>query len=285
LLVEQQQKMAELATEAGPIVKEMTRAASGNLADLESRGYFAFAKEVGKLADRVVTSYEPDDVAELTGSVVAILDTVRNLTQPEILAVVNEASGAINDAQTAEPLGMLGVVRATREDDVQRGLAVAIEVLRHVGRAADLYIRRHATPQEKVAVRLAPRLAPRRRAVDPAPKVPSASAPAAPAAPLPPELAGVDLDRDGFLVDAAQWTESIAVAIAGTLGVAALTDEHWRVIRFVRDEYARSEVSPNIRKITKGADVSTKALYGLFPKAPGKAVAKIAGVPKPAGCI
>jgi tRNA 2-thiouridine synthesizing protein E len=96
---------------------------------------------------------------------------------------------------------------------------------------------------------------------------------------------GVRFDEDGFMSEPAQWTEEIATVLASDEGIEALSERHWVVIRFVRDEYARSGQSPTLRTITKRSGVPTKELYALFPKGPAKKVARIAGLSKPKGCI
>jgi TusE/DsrC/DsvC family sulfur relay protein len=72
--------------------------------------------------------------------------------------------------------------------------------------------------------------------------------------------------------------------IAAAQGVG-MSEAHWKVVEFVRADFEATKVSPNIRRITQATGVSTKDLYTLFPKAPARTVAKIAGIPKPAGCI
>lgn len=94
----------------------------------------------------------------------------------------------------------------------------------------------------------------------------------------------VDIDAEGFLVHADQWSPEIALGIALELGLQ-LTDEHWKVIEFVRADTKAQGQSPGPRRITTNSGVSMKDLYTLFPKGPGKLVARIAGVPKPKACI
>lgn len=94
----------------------------------------------------------------------------------------------------------------------------------------------------------------------------------------------VDVDAEGFLVQPEAWTEEMAAAIALESGVS-LGDVHWKVIQFVRTDWKAQGQSPGPRRITQQTGVSTKDLYALFPKGPGKLVAKIAGVPKPKSCL
>ena len=64
-----------------------------------------------------------------------------------------------------------------------------------------------------------------------------------------------------------------------------LTDRHWQVIRFMREQYEKNGSGPTVRVLGKTSGVSVKELYELFPKGPAKIAAKIAGIPKPRGCI
>jgi dissimilatory sulfite reductase related protein len=103
----------------------------------------------------------------------------------------------------------------------------------------------------------------------------------------PATLTGVLVARDpeGFFTDPAQWTEAMADDIARENGIDALTDRHWIVIRFMRSAYLENGSAPSIRTLGKVSGVPIKELYQLFPKGPAKLAAKIAGIPKPRGCI
>ena len=100
-------------------------------------------------------------------------------------------------------------------------------------------------------------------------------------------FAGVELevDADGHLVDHTKWTEDIAKDIAKSIEIETLEPKHWDVINFMRNEFIENGASPTIRKITKKSGVNTKEMYALFPKGPAKKASKIAGLPKPKGCI
>jgi TusE/DsrC/DsvC family sulfur relay protein len=95
----------------------------------------------------------------------------------------------------------------------------------------------------------------------------------------------VELNDEGFFVDPDQWTEDMAPEIAGHEGIAELTEKHWQVIRFMREQYAEKGTGPTVRVLGKTSGVSVKELYELFPKGPAKTAAKIAGIPKPRGCV
>lgn len=101
------------------------------------------------------------------------------------------------------------------------------------------------------------------------------------------ELMGktLELDADGHLANRDDWNEEVAKDLARQEGIEELTDRHWIVINFMRKEFNEKGDAPSIRKLTNESGVDTKELYALFPKGPAKKAAKIAGLPKPKGCI
>ncbi len=103
----------------------------------------------------------------------------------------------------------------------------------------------------------------------------------------PPTLDGTPVARDaeGFLLDARQWDEQVAAEIARESGIAEPTERHWLVVGFMRDTYLQTGSAPTIRTLGKSSGVPVKELYELFPRGPAKLAAKIAGIPKPRGCI
>lgn len=100
-------------------------------------------------------------------------------------------------------------------------------------------------------------------------------------------IAGVEvpLDDEGFFAEPERWTRDQAVELARREGIDPLTDRHWQVIDLMRAQYFEKGTGPTVRAISKLSDVGTKELYQLFPKGPAKLAAKIAGIPKPKGCI
>jgi tRNA 2-thiouridine synthesizing protein E len=95
----------------------------------------------------------------------------------------------------------------------------------------------------------------------------------------------VDTTDDGFFVDPEQWTEDMVPELASAEGIDPVTDRHWQVIRFMRSEYFDKGTGPTVRVLGKTSGVTVKELYQLFPKGPAKVAARIAGIPKPRGCI
>ena len=96
--------------------------------------------------------------------------------------------------------------------------------------------------------------------------------------------AEVQIDDEGFLTNPTEWTEDIAKQLAANIGIE-LTDRHWAMIHFIRDDYAANDVTPGTRRVQASGGFTTKEQFELFPKKPQKKSAYIAGVPKPAGCV
>jgi len=95
----------------------------------------------------------------------------------------------------------------------------------------------------------------------------------------------LDFDEEGFMVDYTAWNPEIAEELAANIGIQPLTERHWRVINFCRNDFMEQGEPPTLRRITAESGVPTKELYQLFPKGPAKKVAYIAGLKKPTGCI
>ena len=94
----------------------------------------------------------------------------------------------------------------------------------------------------------------------------------------------LSVSEEGFLTDRSQWTQDIAVAIANEEGIE-LTDEHWKVIKFIAKDYDENGAVPGTRRLNKVGGIPTCDLFSLFPERPLKRASKIAGCPKPASCV
>jgi tRNA 2-thiouridine synthesizing protein E len=101
----------------------------------------------------------------------------------------------------------------------------------------------------------------------------------------------IEADEEGYLVDISEWNRDLAVLIAEDEEIE-MTDDHWEVIDFLRQYYEDFQIAPAVRVLTKaikksmGPEKGNSAyLYELFPYGPGKQACKIAGLPKPTGCI
>ncbi len=93
------------------------------------------------------------------------------------------------------------------------------------------------------------------------------------------------VDEDGFLESPEVWNEAVACDFASTEGVADLTPEHWKVIHYLRNYYLQYGIAPMIRKLCKETGFKLNHIYELFPSGPAKGACKLAGLPKPTGCV
>jgi tRNA 2-thiouridine synthesizing protein E len=92
------------------------------------------------------------------------------------------------------------------------------------------------------------------------------------------------VDDEGFLTEYDEWDENLAEVLANQIGIN-LTDAHWKVIRFLRDDYKTQGDTATTRRVQVVGGVPVKEQFALFPKKPAKKMAYIAGLPKPHGCV
>jgi len=94
----------------------------------------------------------------------------------------------------------------------------------------------------------------------------------------------VHVNDEGFLTEPDEWTEELGTELARQIGIT-LTDEHWKVIRFLRQDFAEQGETATLRRVSVRGGVPVKELFALFPQKPAKKMAYVAGLPKPAGCV
>jgi len=129
---------AELVDDAAPLGGDVMAMLVDRLAEAERKGYFTFAAAALGVADRVVTNYDEHDVELLGDNVVAILDALREVTQPEMLAFIGHALDAVRSQQAAvasepaEAPSLWSLLRQVRDPEVRRGMGRALHTLRAV---------------------------------------------------------------------------------------------------------------------------------------------------------
>ncbi|OGF66907.1 MAG: sulfite reductase, partial [Candidatus Fischerbacteria bacterium RBG_13_37_8] len=96
----------------------------------------------------------------------------------------------------------------------------------------------------------------------------------------------VELNEEGFMLYPEKWNREVADYLAKKEeGLDTLTEDHWAVIKFIREYYLEHNLAPMIRLICKNTGFKLKYIYELFPSGPAKGAAKLAGLPKPDGCV
>jgi dissimilatory sulfite reductase related protein len=95
----------------------------------------------------------------------------------------------------------------------------------------------------------------------------------------------LEVDEDGFVTDPDSWNKDVGIALATTEGVDEMTDDHWAIADYLRNYYLEYGVAPMIRKLCKETGFKLKEIYALYPSGPAKGACKVAGLPKPTGCV
>jgi tRNA 2-thiouridine synthesizing protein E len=94
-----------------------------------------------------------------------------------------------------------------------------------------------------------------------------------------------NVDEDGFIDDFNNWSKNWVKYVKHVEGIQELTDEHWKVINVLQDYYKKNGIAPMVRILSKVTGYKLKYIYELFPSGPGKGACKMAGLPKPTGCV
>jgi tRNA 2-thiouridine synthesizing protein E len=94
----------------------------------------------------------------------------------------------------------------------------------------------------------------------------------------------IHVNEEGFMTEYSEWDEQIAKSLAAQIGID-LTDEHWKAIHFLRQDFADQGETATLRRISTVGGIPTKTLFQLFPQKPAKKLAYVAGLPKPHGCV
>jgi TusE/DsrC/DsvC family sulfur relay protein len=101
------------------------------------------------------------------------------------------------------------------------------------------------------------------------------------------KLGGADLevDEDGFIQEPEKWNKDVAEDLAKTEDAFPMGDDHWKLVNYLRNYYLEFGIAPPIRMLTRETGLDLKYIYKLFPSGPAKGACKIAGLPKPTGCV
>ncbi|MBD3415158.1 MAG: TusE/DsrC/DsvC family sulfur relay protein [Candidatus Aminicenantes bacterium] len=96
----------------------------------------------------------------------------------------------------------------------------------------------------------------------------------------------IEVNEEGFLVDPEKWNKEIAQALAQSQeNIEELSADHWKVIDYIREYYLEKNLAPMVRKVCQNSGFKLKYIFQLFPSGPAKGACKVAGLPKPDGCV
>lgn len=134
MLLDQLDSLSDLLSTVGPISREMITKLTEMMDELDRKGYVTFARSSTRLVDNVVTSFTEEDVNRLGDNIVLILNTVKDMTQPEIMSFVRNTL-LLAEEEVSKPVNtsLLSILRQMQDPDVRRGLALTLRVLRAIG--------------------------------------------------------------------------------------------------------------------------------------------------------
>ncbi|MDD3200632.1 MAG: TusE/DsrC/DsvC family sulfur relay protein [Saccharofermentanales bacterium] len=99
------------------------------------------------------------------------------------------------------------------------------------------------------------------------------------------DIKDFEVDGDGFLTNPALWNDEVAKVFAEADGIGEMTDKHWAVVRVIRKNFEEKGNAPMVRTICQETGLKLREIYELFPLGPARGACRIAGLPKPDGCV
>jgi uncharacterized protein YjgD (DUF1641 family) len=128
------ESIKDFLEDASPLMRESFVTLMNRLDEFDRKGYFGFVKEMGKVADNVVTSFTVEDVKKLGENIVTILNTVKSITQPDMLHAVNNALNMYKkmDLEVEEDVSLLGLLKEMNTPEARRGMAFAVRFMKSI---------------------------------------------------------------------------------------------------------------------------------------------------------
>ncbi len=131
-MLDQLESLSELSRNLGPLSQEAFTTVMKALDQMERKGYFKFLQGGANIAEQIVTSFTEDDVRQLGDNVVLILTTVKEMTQPDIMRLVQNTASVIREEEQDDNISMLSILRQLNDPAVRRGLSKTLTVLKAV---------------------------------------------------------------------------------------------------------------------------------------------------------
>ncbi len=94
-----------------------------------------------------------------------------------------------------------------------------------------------------------------------------------------------DVDGDGFLSDPYIWDNDVASLIAKSDGIDSMNEKHWSIVNIIRKHWEEKGMAPMVRTICQESGIRLREIYELFPLGPARGACRVAGLPKPDGCV
>jgi len=140
-MFEQLESLRDFLRDSAPLARESFVDVMNHLDELDRKGYFQFAKELGRVADTIVTSFTPRDVKDLGDNIVTILNTAKSLTQPDMLHSINSAVSVYNklDFEVHEPVSLRKLLHELSTPEARQGMVFAIRFLKSLATRSGRY--------------------------------------------------------------------------------------------------------------------------------------------------
>lgn len=131
---EQFENVKDFVYDFKPVSREMFFDFMNKLDEMDRKGYFVFIKEMGKMTDKVVSSFSAEDIKQLGDNIVTILNTIKNLTQPDMLNAVNNAVSVYKnlDMKIEKDVSFFHLLKELNKPEVKKGLAIALNFLKNL---------------------------------------------------------------------------------------------------------------------------------------------------------
>ena len=136
---EQLENFKDFIQNFAPVSRELFLDFMNKLNEYDKKGYFEFAKELSKISDNVVTSFTVEDVKNFGDNVAAILNTIKNLTQPDMLHALNNAVNVYKnlDIEISEKVTIFSLMKELNDPEVKRGLSFGIKFLKNIAKSQE----------------------------------------------------------------------------------------------------------------------------------------------------
>ena len=132
MMLDQVEGLMELWQDLSPLSRDMFFRAMTQLNEMESKGYFTFLQGGLDMVDRIVNEFSEEDVQQLADNIVLILQTVKEMTQPEIMTMLRNTALVVKDEEPVDT-SLFSIIRQLNDPSVRRGLAKTLNILKSVG--------------------------------------------------------------------------------------------------------------------------------------------------------
>jgi uncharacterized protein YjgD (DUF1641 family) len=131
-MLDQLESFSEMWSDVSPLTQDAFLTLMQRLDDMESKGYFAFLRGGIEIMDQVVTSFTEEDVRQLGENIVLILQTIKEMTQPDIMRMMQSTASVMREEDANGNVSLLSILRQLNDPAVKRGLSKTLTVLKTV---------------------------------------------------------------------------------------------------------------------------------------------------------